>query len=133
MEPLEVTAGVISLAAAAVASIKAFTRTVDNIKGAGREILTVLRDVSAFRAVACSFISLIQNPEVILMIGHQGSSIKTIQTLEDPLDNCNRLITELDDKLHRHTSRAQGSRSIPRRTGVKWALYLKEDVMGLQL
>jgi Fungal N-terminal domain of STAND proteins len=134
MEPLGVAASVVSIVVAALQSTKIFVQATKNIKGAGKEIQTVSRDVDAFGNVIISLIVLLEDPNVKTVIEHRPYIADVVNSLRDPIDGCQRLLTSILVKIpHLGAPSSDGKRRRTKHTNLKWALFLRSDIKELQI
>ena len=134
MDPLGIIASAIGIAAVTAQAATVFVKAITTIKGAHAEIKAVSRDVYAFYAVVSSLKALLQDEEVMNAISSDAAMVGMIENLMNPLQNCQRLLSEIMMKMRKRCDLTgeRRTRQISS-TSLRWGLCTKNQMRDLQL
>ena len=133
-DPFSIVAGVLGIANVAVQSSKVFLELVNDIKGGPAEIRSVSRDVHAFYAIVFSLNVTLKEVNIKNVITCDEAMVNMIGNLAGPLENCQVVLGELMVKTQKQLKPRLESKGFRMGTiGLKWCLFTKSEIRGLQL
>ena len=132
-DPLSIFASVLALASAAVQSSKAIFELVDDIREGPEEIRSISRDAHSFYSVVFSLNAALGDARIRETISGDDAMLQMISNLTSPLSNCEAVLARLMIKMQKQLKLGSDGRGDRMRlTSVKWGLFTKSEVRGLQ-
>ena len=132
-DPLSISASVLTITTAVIQSSKVLFEITKGIKTGSKEIKAISRDAQSLYATLFSLRTALKAIETRRMNTKDDAMLVMITGLMDPLSNCEIALAELVSKLRKVLK--CGSKDTEERTsitGVKWVLYLRNDIRDLQ-
>lgn len=133
-DPLSIFASVLAIAGAAIQSSKALFELVDDIREGPEEIRSISRDAHSFYSVVFSLNTTLGDAKIREIISGDDAMLEMIGNLTSPLSNCEAVLAKLMIKMQKQLRLGSDGRDNRMRlTNVKWGLFTKSEVRGLQL
>lgn len=132
-DPLSVIGGVLTIAGAAIQASRTLFELVDDIREAPEEIRSISRDAHSFYSVVFSLNTTLRDIRIRDIISDDHAMLVMIDNLKCPLSNCEALLAQLMIKMQTLKLGSEGRGDRMRLTYVKWGLFSKSEVRGLQL
>ena len=132
-DPVSLVLGVVALTFQAVQSSKALLELVADIRGAPRNIKAIYKEVYAFYNVISSLNTVLKDQDVQTTISGNKTLIETVESLTNPINNCQAILGQLSVKLERLRNSCLESHN--GRSGfvsVKWSLFSKNEISKLR-
>ena len=130
MDPLSLIAGVISVSGAAIAASSALFDLVDTVRNAPAEITAISRDTHAFLDIVSSLETSLRDPTITEGVVKNANIMNAVTKLKEPLDNCVRILAQVDAKLRSHLKPIAGGGWKVSTVDVKW-YFVRTDVKEL--
>lgn len=132
-DPLSIFASVLAIASTVIQSSKALFELVDDIREGPEEIRSISRDAHSFYSVVFSLNTTLGDARIREIISDDDALLDMISNLKSPLSNCEAVLAKLMIKMQtlRLGPESRGDRM--RLASVKWGLFSKSEVRGLQL
>lgn len=132
-DPLSVIGGILTIAGAAIQVSKTLFELVDDIRECPEEIRSISRDTHSFYSVVFSLNITLGDNRIREIISSDYAMLDMISNLKGPLSNCEAILAKLMIKIRTLKLSSEGRGDWIRLTNVKWGLFSKSEVRGLQL
>lgn len=132
-DPLSIIGGILTIAGAAIQASRTLFELVDDIRECPEEIRSISRDAHSFYSVVFSLNTTLADARIREIISNDHAMLDMIGNLKSPLSNCEAILAKLMIKMRASRLGSEGIADRMRLTNVKWGLFTKSEVRGLQL
>ena len=131
-DPLSISVASLTLVSAAIASSRELIELINSMRLAPNEITTMSRDLQAFQTVLLSMEAVLRDLTKANIVVQDPTIINMIQTLDAPMENCRRLVSQVTTRIKsaQNTGRNSRFRTLPQL--FRWELYVKHEVRELR-